>query len=269
MKAPTKKKTFAAAGASLALAATLVGVGFTYAPPAVQAQGRTASSGLEHLFQTPTGTPGTRPGRPMDPDQRQQFEQQRQQQQQAFINSVASHLGVTPDALTAAMKQARIDQINEAVKDGKLDQNRANQIIQAIQSGQGFMGPGPGGPGGGRPGFQGRPQMGGPGMFAASALGLTPEQLRTEMQGGKSLAQVAQAHNISRDDLKSKLMAARKAQLDQAVASGRLTADQENQALGRFTSNLDHMIDFVPGQGGPGQGPRGPRGGPQPSPTGN
>src|SRR5262249_49924293 len=161
--------------ASLALAATLVGVGFTYAPSAAQAHGAPVGSGIERLMQaSPSPTPGTRPGRPMDPGQRQQFIQQRQQQQQAFLNAVASHLGVSPDALQAAMKQARIDQINQAVKDGKLDQTRANQIIQAIQNGQGFMGPG--GPEGGRPGFQGGPDMRGPAVFAAQAIGLTPDQ---------------------------------------------------------------------------------------------
>jgi transposase-like protein len=272
MKAPTRKKTFAAAGASLALAATMVGVGFTYAPSTVQAQSA-ATSSAAHLFQAqPSGTPGPRPGfgrgqGQMDPAQRQQFEQQRQQQQ-AYINSLASHLNVTPDALNAAIKQARIDQINAAVAAGKIDQNRANQIIQAIQSGQGFMHEG--GPRGGGQGPQGQgdPGMRGGGMLAASAIGITPDQLRTEMQGGKTLAQVAQAHGISRDDLKAKLTAAQKARLDQAVANGRMTADQETQILSRFSGNLDKMIDFVPGQNGQGpQGPRGPRGGPGASPS--
>jgi hypothetical protein len=272
MTTPTRKKTFAAAGASLALAAALVGVGLTSTAAPVQAQGASMISGMERLFQAqPTGTPGPRPGfgrgqGQMDPAQRQQFEQQRQQQQQAFLNSVASHLGVSPDALKNAMMQARIDQINQAVKDGKIDQDRANRMIQAIQSGQGMMHPG--GPAG--QGEQGRPDMRGGGMLAASALGLTPEQLRTEMQGGQSLAQVAQAHNVSRDDLKTKLITAQKARLDQAVANGRLTTDQAQQVASRFAANLDKMIDFVPGQGIPGQGPRGPRGGPNapaPSPS--
>jgi len=262
MTHPTRKKTYAAAGASLALAAALVGIGFTSSAAPVQAQGAALTSGIERVFQaSPTSTPGPRPGRQFDP-------QQRQQREQDFLNGVASHLGISPDQLNNAIKQARIDQINQAVKDGKIDQDQANRRIQAIQNGQGFMHPGgPAGNGQARPGFEMR---GGP-MLAASVLGLTPEQLRTEMQGGKSLAQVAQAHGVSRDDLKAKLIAAQKARLDQAVANGRLTADQEQQVQARFAANVDRMIDFVPGQGGnPDQGPRGPRGprnGPQQVPA--
>jgi len=248
----TPKKTLAAAGASLALAATLVGVGMTSTSVPVQAQTLAATAGFEHLFQSQQpGNPPGQPGRqPMDP-------QQRQQQQQAFMNSVASHLGVSPDKLADAFKQARIDHINQAVAAGRIPQDRANQMIQAIQSGQGFMHPG--GPGGqGQPGAgeQGRGPRGG--MEAANAVGIPPEQLRTEMQAGKSLAQVADAHGVKRDDLKTRLTTARKAQLDQAVANQRITTDQAQQIMARFTANLDRMIDFVPGQGGQG-GPRGTR----------
>src|SRR4051794_14963974 len=155
----TPKKTLAAAGASLALAATLVGVGMTSTSVPVQAQTLAASAGFEHLFQSQQpGTPPGRPGpQPMDP-------QQRQQQQQAFMNSVASHLGVSPDKLADAFKQARIDQVNQAVAAGRINQDQANRMIQAIQSGQGFMRPGGPGPRGqGQPGTgqEGRGPRGG------------------------------------------------------------------------------------------------------------
>jgi len=249
-----QKKTFAAAGASLALAAALVGVGLTSTSVPVQAQTASAGAGIEHIFQTPpSGQPG-QPGRPGRGDP-----QQWQQHQQDFMNSVASHLGVSPDKLTDAFKQARIDQVNQALAANRITKEQADRMIQAIQSGQGFArpgGPGPQGQGGpaGQRGFGGGP------FLAASVLQMTPEQLRTEMQGGKSLAQVAQDHGVNRDDLKTKLTAAHKTRLDQAKANGRITDDQEQQMLSRFTANLDKMIDFVPGQGGPGQGPRGPRG---------
>ena len=241
-----KKKTFAAAGASLALAAAIVGVGLTSTTVPVQAQTASAGAGIEHLFQTPPsgqpGQPGPRPGRGnFDP-------QQRQQHQQDFLNSVASHLGVSPDKLADAFKQARIDQVNQALQAGRINQDQANRMTQAIQSGQGFNRPDGAGPQGqGGPAGQ-RGPAGGP-FMAASVLQMTPEQLRTEMQAGKSLAQVAQDHGVNRDDLKTKLTAAHTARLDQAVANSRITADQEQQMLSRFTQNLDRMIDFVPGQG--------------------
>ena len=43
---------------------------------------------------------------------------------------------------------------------------------------------------------------------------MTPDQLRAELQSGKSLAQIAQAKGVSRDTLKAKMLEAQKARLD-------------------------------------------------------
>jgi hypothetical protein len=166
------------------------------------------------------------------------------------------------------MKQARIDVINQAVQAGKLTQEQADRMIQAIQNGQQpGMRPnqpgqrGPGQPGQGQPG-QGQRGPGGPGAMRggaelASILGITPEQLRAEFQAGKSLAQIGQEKGISRDTLKQKILDARKAELDAAVQAGRLTAAQRDQIVARMTANIDRMLDMTPGQrgrqGAPGQ----------------
>ena len=72
---------------------------------------------------------------------------------QAYLNDVASRLNVTPTALTNAMKQARIDQINAAEKAGKLTAAQATAAKSWIESGHGAGGfGGPGGPGTGRGG---------------------------------------------------------------------------------------------------------------------
>lgn len=51
----------------------------------------------------------------------------------------------------------------------------------------------------------------------AAAIGITPTQLRTELRSGKSIAQVAQAHNVSRETLKKKLLADVGNQLDKII----------------------------------------------------
>jgi hypothetical protein len=198
-----------------------------------------------------------------------------QQRRQAYLDALAGRLGVSKDQLGNAMKQARIDQINKAVAEGRLDQERANRIIQAIQSGQRFQRPAgpngadanqqggpPRGPGqrpDGRPvGPPGSPmEMRGEGMLAANVLGMTPQELRAAMMAGKSLAQIAQDKGISRDDLKAKLIAAQKTRLDQAVSEGRMSADQAKQIADRFAANVDRQIDMVPGQR---RGPQRPAG---------
>jgi hypothetical protein len=79
----------------------------------------------------------------------------------------------------------------------------------------------------------------------AQELKITEKELVTEVRGGKSLAQVAQAHNVSRDDLKATMRTAFKGQLDQAVQNGKLTADQETKALAAFDARIDQLIDRV------------------------
>src|SRR5262245_12114550 len=108
MSLRTKKRTIAAAGASLALAATLVGVGLSTASGAVWAA--PSAPTIEHLLQATPNTP-QQPGQPGQPGpgRRGPDMQQRQQMHQAYQNALAGRLGVSTDQLNAAMKQARID----------------------------------------------------------------------------------------------------------------------------------------------------------------
>ena len=87
---------------------------------------------------------------------------------------------------------------------------------------------------------------------------VTPEQIRTEIQAGKSLAQIAQEKGVSRDALKAKILETQKARLDAAVAAGRMTAEQAQQAAARMSANIDRMLDATPGQR---RGPQAPGGG--------
>ena len=253
----TRKKV-AAAGATAALAGALVVGGLAGPLAPVFAATGAVDSGIESVRQTPPNPapkpapkPGQGPGRgqQLTPEQRQQMQQQRQQAQQEYLNRVAANLGVSPQQLQDALKKTRVEQINQAVSEGKLSQDQANQMIQRINSGQGPIGFGPnvGGPGHGpKPGD--RQAMRGGMMGAAQALGLTPEQLRQELQGGKTLAQVAEQRNVSRDELKARLQAQQKQRLDQAVQQGRMTAEQASQVQARFAASLDRMLDASPGQ---------------------
>jgi len=276
----TTKTRLATAGASLAIIAAVAGAGF--ALPSDAAWAATNAAGLTQLQQDPSASPTPGPGRggnqpgprgPQGGPQRGNM----QQQHQAFETALAGRLGVTTDQLKEAQKLARIDIIKQAVADGKLDQARADRMIEAIQNGRGMMQPGQrpgqgpqgqgqqGGPGqrgqqGQRPGGPGGP--GGPGMMQggpqqiADILGMTPQDLRTELQAGKSLAQVAEAKGISRDTLKAKLLEAHKTRIDAAVAAGKLTAEQAQKMTERANAQIDQMLDRTPGQR---PNPRGPR----------
>jgi len=120
---------------------------------------------------------------------------------------------------------------------------------------------------------------GGPGAFgnglgdllgaAATRLNITREALQQELQGGKTLAQVATGHGVSRDQLKASLTTAAQTAIQQAVTSGRLTQAQAAQETSNLSQRLDQLLDRTGGARGPG-GPGGPRpsGTPRSGPSG-
>ena len=128
--------------------------------------------------------------------------------------------------------------------------------------GPGPFGPGPGGPGRGGRGFG---FGGGPGGGAASEaalatfLGISSTDLQTALHGGQTLAQVAQVHGKSTADLKTFLTSQLKTRLDQQVASGKLTSQQETDQLNAASTRIDQQINGTFPAGGP-RGPGGPRG---------
>jgi hypothetical protein len=89
----------------------------------------------------------------------------------------------------------------------------------------------------------GRPHRPRLGAAVAAYLGITPAQLRSDLRAGKSLAQIATAHGKTVAGLKSAILDAVKVRLDKAVASKRLTADQEKTILDRLASHLDELIN--------------------------
>ena len=85
----------------------------------------------------------------------------------------------------------------------------------------------------------------GPPFAAAAAkyLGLTDAQLRTQLQSGKSLGQIATADGKSVAGLKAAILADSKTHLDQEVAAGRLTAAQAKQRLDELSAHLDDLVN--------------------------
>jgi len=175
--------------------------------------------------------------------------------QAAFIKALAAKLGVSETALINALKSVQLDQIAQAVTDGKLTQTQADEMTARINSGDAPMF-GLGGPG--RDGGK----RGGPGSnhvdegALATFLGVDQAALKTALHGGKSLATVATESGKSRDQLKTFLTTQLKAGLTKAVTDGKLTQAQADAKLAEATAAMDARIDQVGSEGGPrGGGP--------------
>jgi hypothetical protein len=178
---------------------------------------------------------------------------------EAFLDSVAKHLNVTPQALRDAAKAAALEQVDAALAAGRITKAQADEMKARIEAGDvPFLGGGRGGPHG--PGDRVRGLRGPDGKLAAAAryLGLTADQLATRLRDGQTLAQVAKARSKSVDGLEQAIVADVKAKLDQAVTDKRLTDAERTEMLTRLKDRIDELVNGTfPERWGPGHRHRG------------
>jgi polyhydroxyalkanoate synthesis regulator phasin len=177
----------------------------------------------------------------------------------ALLGALANRLGKSSEDVRAAVVGAQKDLVDQAVAAGRLTPEQATRLKQRIHQagGRGVLR---------GPNLQTRPvRPAAPPRADASGLsqflgGVTRQQLGQELRSGKSLAQVAEAHGKTRDQLKTFLTDQARTRLDAQVKAGRLTQERANQMLQAMTANLDKVIDWV--AKAPARGtPKAPRGG--------
>jgi hypothetical protein len=74
-------------------------------------------------------------------------------------------------------------------------------------------------------------------------LGVSAPQLKTELMGGKTLAQVATEHGKTVAGLEQAITSAVKARLDKAVAAGLITSTREKAILSQLASHLGAIVN--------------------------
>jgi polyhydroxyalkanoate synthesis regulator phasin len=142
--------------------------------------------------------------------------------------------------------------LDNLVSSGTITQAQADAVTKALQEARPMLERAPG-------------RWGGPGRFgvgfaldqAAKALGITVDELRTELQSGKTLAEIASDHGIDVQKVIDALTAEAKAKLDDAVAAGRLTQEQADTRLQEMTDRLSQLVNEqlpFPGRGDWGHG---------------
>ena len=189
------------------------------------------------------------------------------------IADVAKAQNVDIDTVIAALTTEFKAHLAEEVTSGKHTQaeadaklaefkTRVTTMVNTAGLPQGKGGPGghegKGGPRGGKAASE----------AVATTLKLTPAELKTELQAGKSLAAIATAQNVDIADVKATITKEFTAHLAEEVASGEHTQAEADAKLAEFTTRLDDMVNNVRpaggpqghGKGGRGHGPMGGRG---------
>jgi hypothetical protein len=129
------------------------------------------------------------------------------------------------------------------VAKGTITQAQADEILAALKAARPAHGPGKGH---GR-GFAKLDA-------AAKVLGMTVEDLRSALAGGKSLAAVAQEKGIDVAKIVDALVAGFKAHLDQEVASGIHTQAEADKKLADARARLEAFVNGTAPAGKPGFG---------------
>jgi hypothetical protein len=177
-----------------------------------------------------------------------------QQESQAVVDDAAKQLGVDPSKLSSALKKALENRVDAAVQAGRLTQEEGDRLKAAIESGsvplvgvplRGFGEHGP---------FREKLDT------AASYLGLSDTELHSQLESGKTLAQIARDRGKSVDGLVDALVADDKEHLDAAVAAGRLTKSDEQQMLAGLRDRITNLVNGrLPAPPFEGRGFGGPR----------
>jgi transposase len=172
------------------------------------------------------------------------------------IAEIAQAKGVSLNTVVDAVIAAETERLKQAVTDGRLTQAQADTMLANLKLTLpsrlqtkpvlGLLKGGKGGPGFGR---------GANSAAIAKALGITEAELRTEVQTGKTIAQIAQAKGVSLNTVVDAVVAAETERLKQAVTDGRITQEQADAKIEQLKTNLPQMFQQtlpLPGKRGPG-----------------
>jgi len=165
------------------------------------------------------------------------------QESKAVIDDAAKQLGIPSSKLSGALEQALANQVDAAVAAGRLTKEQGAELKQRLESGDFPLVGGLHREGGHHFGFFG-------GLDAAAGyIGVTEAQLRTQLENGKSLAQVAKDHGKTAGGLSAALVADAKQKLDKAVSAKRITEAQADEMLTRLKQRIADLVNSTGGAG--------------------
>jgi hypothetical protein len=220
-----KVLTLGAGAAALALGGGLL----TVQAVALDGSGNEPSSGTIFVQQGTTQAPDA---------------EERAAERAEYLASLAEKLGVDVATLEAALEATSLEELDEDLADGSITSEQADSIREAVEAGEFYYGFG----GRGGPHFH---HVAGPAHILAPAelaefLGMEESALREAIEGGSSLAGIAEGAGKTREELKAFLTEQTESALAEAVAAGRLTQEQADEKLAEFTADLDERIDSAP-----------------------
>ena len=154
-----------------------------------------------------------------------------------FVGHLATDLGKSQDQVNKAISDALNQTLSDAVKNGDLTQKQADAIKSRLGNGKvcaaglerGIAGIGR------LPGTKEGPRVAGASLSEiAKALGISDQELRQDLQSGKTVKDIAASKGMDETAFRAKLVSVTKSDLDKQVSAGKLTQQQEDMILQRL-----------------------------------
>jgi uncharacterized protein (DUF433 family) len=163
------------------------------------------------------------------------------------VAAVATEHNVDPAGIVNAVVAALTQQIDQAVAQGKIDGNRADQAKQKLPAfANRFVNETK--PNQGR----GRAVLKDAANAAAKVIGVSVADLKQARKDGKSIAQVAKDHNKSVDDVVNAIVKQATSHVDQAVKDGKLDSKKADQIKQKLPDRAKQLVNREPKQRGAG-----------------
>lgn len=148
---------------------------------------------------------------------------------------------VRPDA------SARLQEILKSlVDDGTITQEQADKVVAALVAAGPVRGPGGHGGHGGHRGFG----LIGAGLdVVATTIGITQEELRTAVQDGQTIAEIAVSNGKTAQDVIDAIVAEATTRINTAVTDGKLTQEEADERLADITTAVTEFVNDTPSGG--------------------
>jgi hypothetical protein len=159
------------------------------------------------------------------------------------IAEVAEEHGVEPSAVVQAIVDERRAWLDEAVADGRLTREQADERLEAIEEAVTALvnADGPRVPLMGHPGAWGFAD--GPLAAAAEAIGIRPAALLAEIADGGTIAEVAEREGADVADVVDAVAAALRERLDSAVEAGWIDQDEADERAAELDAQAEAIVN--------------------------
>ena len=163
-------------------------------------------------------------------------------------DTAATDDGARPDPSTRLQEV-----LQPLVDDGTITQAQADKVIAALVAAHPMGGPDGGPMGGGHRGHRG---LIGQGLdVVATTLDITTDEVRTALQNGQSVADLAVSKGKTAQDVIDALVTEATTKINDKVTAGDMTQAQADELIAGLTTGITAFVNGTPPAGMPGFGP--------------